>query len=131
MRVRALVAASICLVALAACGSGSPGTDEGAPSGGIRGVVVAGPQCPVVVQGSPCPDRPWRGLVRASTARGTVADEVETDARGRFELVVEPGTYDVVPVLETARLPSASPVTVTVPASGWVDVELRVDTGIR
>ena len=97
----------------------------------IRGVVVAGPQCPVVVQGSPCPDRPWRGLVRATTARGTVAGQVETDARGRFEVVVEPGTYDVVPVVEAARPPSASPVTVTVPASGWVAGELRVDSGIR
>ena len=131
MRARAtIVAAILCLCVLAACGDGSAGTDR-APEGGIRGVVVTGPQCPVVVQGAPCPDRPWRGLVRASTSGGVTAGEVETDERGRFELAVEPGTYEVVPVVGADRPPSASAVTVTVPSTGWAEIELLVDSGIR
>lgn len=92
---------------------------------------MSGPQCPVVVQGSPCPDQQWQGLVRLSTTEGAVVGEVETEARGRFELAAEPGTYEVVAVTEMDRPYSASPVTVTVPADGWVEVELFVDTGIR
>lgn len=131
MRTRAVVVASIsCLLFLASCGEEATSTD-GAPAGGIRGVVTSGPLCPVVVQGSPCPDRPWQGLVRVSTTDGAAVGEVETDARGRFELAADPGTYEVVPAVEPSRPPTASAVTVTVPATGWAEVELLVDTGIR
>jgi hypothetical protein len=117
------------LVTLVACGNGA-GVDDQAESG-VRGVVTAGPQCPVVQQGSPCPDQPWQGAVRATTAGGDVVDEVRSDAGGRFEIALDPGDYVVVAVTDAGRLPMATPLEVMVPHGGWIEVTLVVDTGIR
>lgn len=126
LRSTALVAT---LFALAACGNGPRLADP--PESGVRGVVTAGPQCPVLQQGSPCPDRPWQGTVRASTPDGDVVDEVPTGAGGRFEIQLEPGDYVVAAVTESGRLPTAASREVTVPERGWAEVMLVVDTGIR
>ena len=99
------------------------------PSGGITGVVTTGPMCPVVVQGSPCPDAPWNGTVRAVSSAGNVV-EMQTDAQGRYRLSLANGTYEVVPVLEGG--PSgASPVTATVSDDAMLVLDLHVDSGIR
>lgn len=124
---RALALAAA-LVTLVACGNGA-GVDDQAESG-VRGVVTAGPQCPVVQQGSPCPDQPWQGAVRAITD-GDVVDEVRSDAGGRFEIALDPGDYVVVAVTDAGRLPMAAPQEVVVPQGGWIEVTLVVDTGIR
>ena len=121
--------ASLALM-LVACGGDAPDPTE-APTGGVRGVVTAGPQCPVVVAGSPCPDRPWRGTVRISAAQGDVVREVETDDRGRFEIALDAGSYVVVAVTEPERMSTGSPQTVSVTDGGWAEVTLLIDTGIR
>ena len=54
----------------------------GRPVGTVRGTVLSGPRCPVVVAGSPCPDRPWIGEVSASTLDGEVVSSVQTGATG-------------------------------------------------
>ena len=109
-----------------ACG----GRDAGAPPTGIRGQALAGPQCPVEVEGSPCPDLPWEGTVVATDVVTDEAFTVTTDEEGRFELPLAPGTYSVSIVVATA--PSfAKPQTVTVEAGTFTEIVVAVDTGIR
>ena len=123
------VAASLALM-LAACGGDATGPAD-APTGGVRGIVTAGPQCPVVVAGSPCPDRPWQGTVRIAATQGDVVREVETDDRGHFEIALGAGSYVVVAVTDPERISTGSPQTVTVAAGEWAEVTLVVDTGLR
>ena len=129
MRSFAIAVSAALVLALAACGDQQGSTD--APAGGVRGTVTSGPQCPVVVAGSPCPDRPWQGTVRISATQGDVVREVETDERGRFEVALGAGSYDVVAVTDPASMSTGSPQTVTVAEGAWAEVTLLVDTGIR
>jgi hypothetical protein len=66
-----------------------------------------------------------------ATRDGSVVASDRTDAEGRFELGVPPGDYVVQAVLPGAGPPSAKPVNVTVPAAGFTQVTVLVDTGIR
>lgn len=121
--VPALLAASI---SLASCAEGT-----GSEPGGVSGAVLAGPGCPVVELGSPCPDRPWQGVVRVSTPGGEVVDETSTGSDGRFGIALGPGSYVVVAVVGSQGLTSASPASVTIESGAWTEVSLSVDTGIR
>jgi ABC-type glycerol-3-phosphate transport system substrate-binding protein len=115
------------VLALAACGGGASEADD---TSGIRGQALAGPQCPVEIQGSPCPDRPFEGTVIATdTATG---DEftVETDVDGRFELALAPGTYEV-SIVSESHPPFAKPQTVEVEPGAFTRITVAVDTGIR
>lgn len=127
---RRLLVPTLLAVALAGCSGVSSGDDPSARSG-IRGVVTAGPQCPVVVQGSPCPDRPWSGVVRVTNPDGDTVGEVETDAQGGFSIDLEPGSYEVLPVTGGGRPPTVSPEAVEVDVHTFTEVTLVVDTGIR
>lgn len=127
---RTLVLA-VTLILLAACGDGAGSITDDSPDSGLRGAVSAGPQCPVEVQGSPCPDQPWQGTVRVTTTDGDVVDEVPTGDDGRFDVALDPGDYVVIAVTEAGRLPMAAPQDVTVVEGEWVEVALVVDTGIR
>ena len=130
MRSVAIAVAASLVLMLGACGDGAPDPVD-APTGGVRGIVTAGPQCPVVVAGSPCPDRPWQGTVRISATQGDVVREVETDDGGRFEIALGAGSYVVVAVTDPERMSTGSPQTVTVVDGAWAEVTLLVDTGIR
>jgi hypothetical protein len=114
---------------LAACGSSPGGTDVAT---GIRGVVLAGPQCPVEQPGSPCPDLPLPDVEVRASRDGSVAGTARTDEQGRFRIALEPGRYTVEAVVSAGGVPPTSrPVEVTVPASGFAEVTVPVDTGIR
>ena len=110
---------------LVSCSSGASG-----PSGGISGAVTLGPMCPVVMQGSPCPDAPWMGTIRAVSTSGSVA-EAQTDDQGRYQVSLSDGTYEVTPVIEGGGPPSAAPVSVTVTGGAMQTLDLHVDSGIR
>jgi len=97
--------------------------------GSLTGRALAGPTCPVEVQGSPCPPIAWVGTVRAISAEGEV-HETATDADGRFRFELPPGPYTVLPVTDDPAS-SAAPLTVTVEAGGSVSLDLAIDTGIR
>jgi hypothetical protein len=120
---RILVAVAVVAV-LTACGSQAQ-----TATGGIQGTVTAGPTCPVEIQGSPCPPGTWTGTVRATAGDGSNHD-VATDAGGHYQLMLEPGTYSVVPLVEGAGPPIAKPVTATV-GDTMQQLDLQVDTGIR
>jgi hypothetical protein len=126
MTLRPIVALTLTLVGAAACHRSAD-----APDSGVRGVVLVGPQCPVEVQGSPCPDTPFEGTVRATTTSGAVAGEADTDDSGRFELDLEPGTYTLAAVVDGGGPPTAVPQTVDVTEGSFAQVTLEVDSGIR
>ncbi|MBA3737449.1 MAG: carboxypeptidase regulatory-like domain-containing protein [Actinobacteria bacterium] len=116
------------LVALAVASCVGDGAGDG--SSGIRGQALSGPQCPVEVQGSPCPDLPYEGTVIVTDTESGEEVTVQTDAEGRFELSLEPGTYEVSIVAETSP-PFAKPQTVTVEPGVFTVIVVSVDTGIR
>lgn len=122
---------SILAVVVVACGSEAPAT--GAQDQGVRGSVLLGPQCPVVTESSPCPDVPLPGVTIRVLRDGEPLDETATsDESGRFELRLPPGDYTLEAIVpEGGPGMFAKPVDVTVPADGFVDVVVPVDTGIR
>lgn len=121
----ATVLAAVSLV-LGACGA--PGSGDG--SSGIRGQALAGPQCPVEIEGSPCPDRPFEGTIVATSVRTEDEFTIETDADGRFELPLAPGTYEV-SIESESQPPFAKPQRVQVEAGSFTTITVAVDTGIR
>ena len=56
--------------------------------------------------------------------------DVATDAEGRFELSLEPGTYEV-SIVSNSSPPFAKPQTVTVESGSFTAITVSVDTGIR
>ena len=125
MRYRIALCALL-LSAVVACGSGG---SRDATLAHIEGRVVAGPTCPVVTKGTPCPDAPWQGEVRATARDGSVVDGV-SDEDGRFRLDVPAGSYEVTAV-PTEGIARGIPVIVRVAAAATVEVTVHVDTGIR
>jgi hypothetical protein len=99
-----------------------------APTSGVSGVAFAGPQCPVIIQGQPCPDLPVSVGLSFKQA-GVIAGTVTTGPDGQFALDLAPGTYEVTST--GAVLPSLPPQEVTVPTGSHAWLELRLDTGIR
>jgi hypothetical protein len=123
-----VLALAIAVPALASCGEDVSGTKA---ETGVRGVVLAGPQCPVEQASSPCPDEPMANVEVRATVGGSVVATDRTDAQGRFELALEPGDYVIEAVLPAGGLPSAKPTGVTVPQRDFSQVTVLVDTGIR
>jgi hypothetical protein len=117
----------VVVLAAATCGGGER---AGEGTSGIRGQALAGPQCPVEVAGSPCPELPYEGTVIAIDAESGDDFTIDTDAEGRFELPLAPGTYEVSIASETTP-PFAKPQTVTVAAGSFTEITIAVDTGIR
>lgn len=114
------------IVTLAACAQAATPS----ASAGIQGQVFAGPQCPVETEDSPCPPVPWEGTVLATAEDGFTYED-QTDAQGRYELSLPPGTYEVVAVTGDGGLPMGVPQTVPVVEGQPLDLDLEVDTGIR
>jgi hypothetical protein len=115
--------------AAVACNTSTP-SEQITPTSGVRGTVVYGPNCPVVMLNSPCPDRPWQGIVQASEPGGSVVGSTHTDRTGTFLLPLASGTYDVTPVTPEGP-PTAKERQVTVTEGSFVTVSLQVDSGIR
>ena len=113
-------------VAIASCGGDGPGDG----TSGIRGRALSGPRCPVEVQGSPCPDLPYEGTVIAKDTETDDEFTAATDSEGRFELSLEPGSYEVSIVSESSP-PFAKPQTVTIEPGSFAEIVVSVDTGIR
>jgi carboxypeptidase family protein len=122
----AIVSILAATLALGACGAS--GSGDG--TSGVEGRALAGPQCPVAVEGSPCPDLPWEGTVVATAASSGDEFTVETDADGGFRLPLAPGDY-VLTIRAGSSPPFATPQTVTVEPGAFADVVISVDTGIR
>lgn len=137
IRSGALVAlAAFVLVLAAACnpGAGPSPSPSVTPllTTGVRGVVLAGPTCPVEQAGqSPCV-RSLSGatILALDPARHEVGRAV-SDASGAYFLRLAPGTYAIVPQAVQGVMRAAAETTVTVPDGVPVQLDLKYDTGIR
>lgn len=108
--------------------STTSGTTALGPTG-VRGVVLAGPTCPVQREGdTSCDDQPIPARIKVTQGTRVVNAGVSGDD-GRFALVVRPGRYTVAASSERAM--SCADQDVTVPDGGWADITVRCDTGIR
>jgi Carboxypeptidase regulatory-like domain len=117
------------LLLLTAC---APDGSEAASSSGVRGQVLLGPTCPVVQEGSPCPDEPVGGVEVRALTDGEAIAETTSGEDGRFELELPPGRYTLEAVVDPDGPGMfAKPVAVTITAGAFVEVVVPVDSGIR
>jgi len=73
-------------------------SEEEAPplTSGIEGQVLIGPMCPVVQEGTPCPDEPYQAtIVIWDAERTNEVVTIETKADGRFRVPLPPGDHEV------------------------------------
>lgn len=96
----------------------------------VRGVVEAGPTCPVEMEGRPCPPRKVDDATVAAEDRGgrTVAT-ARTDKTGAFRLSVPAGTYDL--TAESRSVFGCDAQRVSVADGRDASVRITCDTGIR
>src|SRR3989304_4616550 len=89
----ALIAAAAAL--LFACKS----EEETPPlTSGIEGQVLIGPMCPVVQEGTPCPDQPYQATIVIWNAdRTKEIVTIRTKPDGRFRVPLAPGDYYIDP----------------------------------
>lgn len=126
-------------VLIAGCGAG--GTTE-TPWGAVRGDVLVGPQCPVVHDNEPCPDRPLSAPIevrraldadRANASKGRVVRRLTADHDGEFRISLPPGSYWFIGLAPgEAPLPRPpEPVLVHLEPAGREQITLNYDSGIR
>jgi len=110
-------------------------SEEEAPplTSGIEGQVLIGPMCPVVQEGTPCPDKPYQATIVVWNAERTKKVQTfETDGEGRFRVPLAPGDYYIDPQPpDTGGPPTPIPQTVPVPAGRFLQVMIEYDSGIR
>lgn len=105
---------------------------EGSSSSGISGIVLLGPQCPVVRQGEECPDEPYATtLVVTSPDGAEVIKTFTSNSEGAFSVAVPPGTYAIRSAAAANVLPYCSLDEVQVTSGAFTDVTVSCDTGIR
>ena len=92
--------------------------------------MLLGPQCPVVTEESPCPDKAVSAEVVAMRLEDREVFTARSGSDGRFRLALGPGAYEV-QALVTAGAMFAKPVNVTVSPGEFVHVDVLLDTGIR
>ncbi len=97
---------------------------------GISGIVLVGPQCPVVREGEECPDRPLEADIDVYDASGAFVTRVRSDGYGEFFVEVPAGDYRLEP-RSPGVFPSSSPIDVTVIDGRATRVVVQYDSGIR
>ena len=114
------------ILLLAACGSPAP---EGQ---GIRGLVLLGPNCPVMQEDVPCPDTPYEVQLAVTNLAGTqVIKTFWSKADGTFEVTLPVGEY-AIHSIEQGGLPyCASDQPLVVSAGAMTETIVSCDTGIR
>ena len=100
---------------------------------GIEGQVLLGPMCPVVQEGTPCPDKPYQATIVVWNAdRTKKVRTFTTAATGRFRVPLPPGDYYIDPQPpDSGGPPTPIPQTVTVPTDRFVQITVEYDSGIR
>jgi hypothetical protein len=105
------------------------------PGPGVTGLVSAGPTCPVVTDppDPSCADRPVDGAVLVvTTLDGVEVARTTSDAEGRFNLSLAPGTYRLEPQPVEGLMGTAAPIEFTVQLDApSAELLVSYDTGIR
>jgi hypothetical protein len=96
---------------------------------GIAGEVILWPVSPVEWPGM-INHRPWQAAIRITDEAGRTVAQVQSDAGGRFEVMLEPGVYRLHPESDVA-CPRAPEQTVTVQQDGFTPVRITYDSGMR
>jgi hypothetical protein len=127
---RKLLIIHIGLLLLAGCG---PSLPDAPPNTGIMGQALLGPNCPVVQEGQPCPDRPYVDAeIDLLDDSGRTLTTLTVDAAGAFRVDLPPGRYTLVPrPLEGVPFPTAGEQTVEVTEGRYTEVIVSYDSGIR
>ncbi len=101
-------------------------------SAGVRGLVTIGPTCPVqrIPPDPRCADRPYKADFVITNKYGYVVARVSSGTDGKFEENLLPGQYRIAPVSPVA-LPRASAKNFSVLPSGFVEILIQFDSGIR
>lgn len=102
---------------------------------GIRGTVLLGPTCPVVMDppDPQCAERPYKTSLVVTTVDGArVIKQFSSDDSGKFEVKIEPGEYAIRSAAAANILPyCASNGTVRVNTNSYSEITVNCDTGIR
>ena len=99
---------------------------------GVRGVVLAGPTCPVEQAGqSPCVRSVSDATILALDSGRHEVGRATSDASGAYFLRLPPGTYEIVPQAIQGLMRPPGETTVTVSDRAPIQVDLQYDTGIR
>ena len=127
---------ALVLALVAACTPGtspSPSaTATSIPTTGVRGIVLAGPTCPVERPGQSACVRPVSGAtILALDSAGREVGRAASDAGGAYFLPLAPGSYRIVPQPVQGLMGVAPESTVTVPQGMPAQLDLEYDTGIR
>jgi hypothetical protein len=109
--------------------------DTPAPPSGIKGTVLLGPTCPIEASpgaNDPVPClTPYVATLVVLDNEGVKAATVTSGADGKFQVDLPPGVYVVTPESGTDSYPIAQPLSVTVSAGIYTEIEVNYDTGIR
>jgi hypothetical protein len=129
-RLRCLLAA-LAVAAVAAC-SPPASSPSAAPTTGVRGLVLAGPTCPVERAGaSPCVRAVAGAEILARDTSGAIAARAVSDGAGDYFLALAPGSYVIEPQPVQGLPGTAQPVSVQVTDGPPLELNLEYDTGIR
>jgi hypothetical protein len=111
--------------------------DEALPSlmeyeSGVEGYLWIGPMCPVVHEGTECPDQPYETEFTITDLEGEKVVVGKSDADGFFRIYLYAGSYVLVP--ESGKpgvVPSAEPIPFNVEPDTFTFLEITFDSGIR
>jgi hypothetical protein len=102
------------------------------PGQGVRGIVLLGPHCPVVVEGEECPDTPYETeLVVMAPDGASVVKRFASDAYGLFEVLLPVGEYAITSPSGTQLPFCSSGRTFFVVEGKITEITVVCDTGIR
>ncbi|HEX6499695.1 MAG TPA: hypothetical protein VF054_11780 [Micromonosporaceae bacterium] len=125
------------LLLVAACAKpvpgGSPSSGPPSTGSGVAGRTMVDGGCPMVRQGTPCPDKPLSARITV-TRVGDPAPlaTVTSDSDGWFRIPLAPGRYRLTPANLTGALhPAAGPQDVDVQPDRYTTVTVSFDSGIR
>jgi len=134
LRVAPLVLA---LLLAAGCGNaqrqGPDVTPSPALTSGVTGRTMVDGGCPVIMESSPCPDRPLAARATVADAdNGSVAATATTGDDGSFRIPLPAGRYVIHATnLTGGPLPAAAPVDIDVPPGQFIALTVAFDSGIR
>jgi hypothetical protein len=117
----------ITAVLIVACGSQQPAAAP--PTSTVTGTVTAGPISPLARPGQPTSAVVPGATVDALSGSQVVAS-TRTDAAGRYEFRLQPGTY-LIRAQSDKYLQKEKSQTVTLSTGQKLTVDLAFDTGIR